>query len=225
MESFLRRGYVSGELTMFKDVFKLLPGSFLVADANTGSVEIKKYWEPRFSAERTRSDAEYEKAFLALFEETLSQHRLGEVPQGTFLSGGVDSSAVIAVSAGQVSEQLKTFSIGYADDADINELPAAKEMALRYHTDHHEFLLSGDSFAGALPDLVWNMDEPVAEPAAIPLFFLSKLAREQITVVHSGEGADEALAGYGIYKKMLAIGRGQKWMGRGLASGLAKSGL
>src|SRR5205807_152610 len=136
-----------------------------------------------------------------------------------------DSSAVVAVSSTQVSEQLKTFSIGYSDDAGMNELPAAKEMAQRFHTDHHEFLLSGDSFAASLPDLVWNMDEPVADPAAIPLFFLSKLAREQITVVHSGEGADEALAGYGIYQKMLTIGRGQKFLGRGLASALSKSGL
>ena len=225
MESFLRRGYVSGELTMFKDVFKLLPGSYLTADLESGSVAVKKYWEPRFSSERKRSDAEYEQAFLSLFEETLSQHRLGEVPQGTFLSGGVDSSSVVAVSSKQVSEQLKTFSIGYADDAGMNELPAAKEIAQRFHTDHHEFLLSGDSFAASLPDLVWNMDEPVADPAAIPLFFLSKLAREQITVVHSGEGADEALAGYGIYKKMLTIGRGQKWVGRGLAKRIATSGM
>ena len=225
MESFLRRGYVSGDLTMFKDVFKLLPGSYLAADADTGAIQTKKYWEPRFNNQRTLSDEEYEKAFLSLFEETLNQHRLGEVPQGTFLSGGVDSSSVVAVSASQVAEQLKTFSIGYADDAGLNELPAAKEMAERYHTDHHEFLLSGDSFATALTDLVWNMDEPVADPAAIPLFFLSKLAREQITVVHSGEGADEALAGYGIYKKMLTIGRGQRFLGRGLPSGLAKSGL
>jgi asparagine synthase (glutamine-hydrolysing) len=225
MESFLRRGYVSGELTMFKDVFKLLPGSYLIADADTGAVQVKKYWEPRFSSERRLGDEEYERAFLALFEETLTQHRLGEVPQGTFLSGGVDSSAVIAVSAAQVTEQLKTFSIGYSDDASMNELPAAKEMAQRSHTDHHEFLLSGENFATSLPDLVWKMDEPVADPAAIPLFFLSKLAREQITVVHSGEGADEALAGYGLYKKMLAIGRGQKWFGHGLASSLAKRGM
>jgi Asparagine synthase (glutamine-hydrolyzing) len=106
--------------------------------------------------------------------------------------------------------------VGYSDNPEASEFPFARMVAQKYGTQHHEFKLSMQGFADSLPRLVWHMDEPVADPAAIPLFFISQLARSKITVVHSGEGADEILAGYEIYKKMQTLDTMRKWGVAGL---------
>ncbi len=151
--------------------------------------------------------------FGRLLEQTVADHRLGERPQGVFLSGGVDSSALVALHAAQTNSPVLTFSVGYEKEHKVNEFPYARQVAQKFGTQHLEYVLSGREFAKSLPELIWHMDEPVADPAAIPLFFLSQLAREHITVVHSGEGADEILAGYGIYRRMLGVSSYQRQMG------------
>jgi asparagine synthase (glutamine-hydrolysing) len=108
----------------------------------------------------------------------------------------------VAINARQVREPVMTFSVGYAEEREVSEFPYARKVAQQYGAHHHEFELSLATFADSLPRLMWHMDEPVADMAAIPLYFIAQLAREQITVVHSGEGADEILAGYSIYAKM-----------------------
>ncbi|MBI1737754.1 MAG: asparagine synthase (glutamine-hydrolyzing) [Acidobacteria bacterium] len=229
LECYLRLGYVPGEQTLFRDIYKLLPGHFLVADQGQSELRIERYWKPPFAPGAERSEAEYAAEFVALLEETVAQHRLGERPQGTFLSGGVDSSSIVAINARQVREPVMTFSIGYAEERDVSEFPYARKVAQQYGAQHHEFELSLGSFAEALPKLVWHMDEPVADMAAIPLYFIAQLAREKITVVHSGEGADEILAGYSIYSKMKWISGLQKKVGalgsRLLARSLSLPGL
>jgi asparagine synthase (glutamine-hydrolysing) len=229
LECSLRLGYVPGERTLFRQVHKLLPGHFLVAGIGNPNVQVHRYWSPRFEPTQDGDEAHYLEQFQGLLDETVAQHRLGEVPQGIFLSGGVDSSSLLAVTAKQVSEPVLTFSVGYREEREISEFPYARRVAKLYGARHFEYELSGKNFAESLPKLIWHMDEAVADPAAIPLFFLSQLAREHITVVHSGEGADEILAGYSIYRKMQRISALQKWAGALgaaiLASGLKLPGL
>lgn len=213
LECYLRLGYVPGTRTMFHGITKLLPGHYLSVGVEDNAPAVRQYWEIHYASHEEISDAGYEKEFEELLGKVMSQHRLGEVPQGVFLSGGVDSSALVAISAGQVEEPLLTFSVGYADSPEVSEFPYARKVAAQYGTKHREFELSMKGFAEALPRLIWHMDEPVADDAAIPLFFISRLARDQITVVHSGEGADEVLAGYMIYKKMQLMGRIQRALG------------
>lgn len=213
LECYLRLGYVPGDQTLFRHIYKLPPGHFLVADIGKPTVRLQRYWGPRFESAEMQGEADYVEEFGHLLEETVAQHRLGEVPQGIFLSGGVDSSALVAVAAGQVSEPVLTFSVGYADQQSHSEFPYARRVASLFRTRHLEYVLSGKNFAESLPRLIWHMDEPVADPAAIPLFFIAQLAREHATVVHSGEGADEILGGYSIYRKMRWISELQKFIG------------
>lgn len=213
LECYLRLGYVPGERTLFRQIYKLLPGCYLAADTGKPTVEIRRYWSPSFEPSEKWEEGRYLEEFDRLLEETVAQHRLGEVPQGIFLSGGVDSSSLLAINASQVREPVLTFSVGYAEEREKSEFPYARRVAKLYGAQHFEYELSGKNFAESLPRLIWHMDEPVADPAAIPLFFVAQLAREHITVVHSGEGADEILAGYSIYTKMQWISGFQRLAG------------
>ncbi len=229
LECYLRLGYVPGERTLFRQIYKLLPGCYLAADTAKPTVEIRRYWSPSFEPSERWEEGRYLEEFHRLLEETVAQHRLGEVPQGIFLSGGVDSSSLLAINAGQVREPVLTFSVGYAEEREKSEFPYARRVAKLYGAQHFEYELSGKNFAESLPRLIWHMDEPVADPAAIPLFFIAQLARKHITVVHSGEGADEILAGYSIYKKMQWTSEFQRVAGslgaRMLAWGLGLPGM
>jgi asparagine synthase (glutamine-hydrolysing) len=133
---------------------------------------------------------------------------IAEVSLGVFLSGGLDSSAILALMS-KVGGRVKTFSVGYeasgAKEEAANEFEYARLAADAFGAEHHEYRLSARQFEQSASDLVWRLDEPLADPSAIPLYFISKLAREHITVVLSGEGADEILGGYGIYRRMLAL--------------------
>lgn len=223
LESYMRLGYVPGERTLFRKVYKLLPGHYLVAEIGRPTVEVHRYWSPSLEPSEQLEEARYLEEFHRLLEETVAQHRIGEVPQGIFLSGGVDSSSLLAITAEQVPEPILTFSVGYREDRENSEFPYARRVAKLYSSRHFEYELSLGKFAESLPRLIWHMDEPVADPAAIPLFFIAQLAREHITVVHSGEGADEILAGYSIYKKMQGISGFQQVVGHLGSSMLARS--
>jgi len=195
--------YVPGPRTMFKGIAKLQPGHFLQIRENVASTS--EYWD--FSAIRTRhvSQVTAEKEFVELLRESVRLRLMSDVPLGVFLSGGIDSSVVVALMSELVSEPIKTFSVGYTGDTEENEFEYARMVANLYKTDHHEFRLTADDFLGFLPKLVWHLDEPIADASTIPLFFISQLAKEHVTVVLSGEGADEMLGGYYIYKKMLLL--------------------
>jgi asparagine synthase (glutamine-hydrolysing) len=154
---------------------------------------------------------------------------ISEVPLGVFLSGGLDSSAILAMmTAATEGERVKTFSVGYealgAEEEAANEFDYARLAARSFASEHHEYRLDAKGFAEFVPELVRFLDEPLADPSCIPLYFISKLAREHITVVLSGEGADEILAGYGIYGRMLALNRiyGGSGALRGLAPWMAR---
>ncbi len=210
LDMYLSLRYVPGPRTMFKNIFRLQPGHILVVD-DTG-VRTKKYWDIDYAEIEPRSPEHLLNRFNELLEESVRLRLMAEVPLGVFLSGGIDSSAILAMMAKIAGgDRVKTFSVGYqttgAKEDEANEFEYARLATETFAAEHHEFRLSSNDLADFLPDLVWYLDEPLADPSCIPLYFISKLAREHITVVLSGEGADEILAGYGIYPRMLALDR------------------
>jgi asparagine synthase (glutamine-hydrolysing) len=150
-----------------------------------------------------------EETFRELLEESVRLRLISEVPLGVFLSGGLDSSTILATMSRIAGGGIKTFSIGFeasgGQEEEASELEYARLAADAYGATHYEYRLTARDFEEFVPGLVWHLDEPIADPSCIPLHFLSKLAREHVTVVLSGEGADEILAGYNIYRRMLAI--------------------
>ena len=208
LESYLTLRYVPGPQTMFKGISKLQPGHLLVMDDR--GVRIRKYWDLEYRTGEAISAEDYLGRFEELLEESVKLRLVAEVPLGVFLSGGLDSSAILAVmSKLRGRERIKTFSVGYdvpkAQEESVNEFEYARLAAKAFGAEHHEFKLTAEDFRDSLTDLAWYLDEPLANDSCIPLYFIARLARKHITVVLSGEGADEILAGYGIYKRMLAI--------------------
>ncbi len=198
----------SGEDTLFRGVKRLPPGCLLVwAD---GRIHIERYWDLSFAkSAEPLSDGEYVDQFDDLFEESVRLRLMADVPLGMFLSGGIDSSAIVAAMSEMVSEPIKTFSVAF-EEREANELEYARMVARAFGTDHHEVVVSPQQFFDALPALVYQEDEPIAHPSSVPLYFVSKLASEHVKVVLTGEGSDELLAGYDKYRKTifnLALGR------------------
>ena len=228
LESYLTLRYVPGPQTMFKGISKLQPGHLLVMDDR--GVRIRKYWDLEYRTGEAISAEDYLSRFEELLEESVKLRLVAEVPLGVFLSGGLDSSAILAVmSKLRGREKIKTFSVGYevpkAQEESVNEFEYARLAAKAFGAEHHEFKLTAEDFRDSLTDLAWYLDEPLANDSCIPLYFIARLARKHITVVLSGEGADEILAGYGIYKRMLSIDaaytqfpRLTPWIARKLAS-------
>jgi asparagine synthase (glutamine-hydrolysing) len=215
VDLYLSLRYVPGPRTMFKGIFKLQPGHALTADE--GGVKIRKYWDLKYTSDR-RIDLE---EFRNLLEESVRLRLISEVPLGVFLSGGLDSTAMLAMmSKFSSGERVKTFSVGYETDGtndpeieEANEFTFARQAAAHFGAEHHEFKLSAAGFRDAIPMMVRHLDEPMADPTCIPLYFISKLARNYITVVLSGEGADETMAGYTFYRRMLALEKLRRQMG------------
>lgn len=200
--------FTSGEETLFRGVKRLLPGHVLVW--REGEIEIERYWNLSFAKSEERlSDEQYIEQFGELFRECVDSHLMADVPLGMFLSGGIDSSAIAAVMSRMVDEPVKTFSVAFAE-REANELEFARSVARAFKTDHHEIVVSPEQFFDALPAMVYQEDEPIAHPSSIPLYFVSKLARDHVKVVLTGEGSDELLAGYEKYRRTiynLALGR------------------
>jgi asparagine synthase (glutamine-hydrolysing) len=210
LDLYLSLRYVPGPRTMFKNIFRLQPGHVLVADDR--GVRTTKYWDIEYPDPEPHSPEDLLERFRGLLDESVRMRLVAEVPLGVFLSGGLDSSAILATMTKFAGgDRVKTFSVGYqasgAAEEAANEFEYARLAAGAFQSDHHEYRLDATGFADFVPELVRYLDEPLADPSCVPLYFISKLAREHITVVLSGEGADELLAGYGIYSKMLALDR------------------
>jgi asparagine synthase (glutamine-hydrolysing) len=200
LAQYLRHRYVIAPDTMLRGIRKLPPGHSLTV-RETGSA-VRRYWEMPLDGPRQITEAEALEEFGALLDETMRQHLVSDVPLGAFLSGGLDSSSVVALMSKIGVQDIKTFSIGY--DSPESELPYARIVADAFHTDHHELRLSATGFRDVLPKIVWYMDEPVGNEASLPLYLISEFARKKVTVALSGEGADEILGGYDMYRVMLA---------------------
>jgi asparagine synthase (glutamine-hydrolysing) len=206
LPDYLANHATSGEETLFVGVRRLLPGHTLTW--RDGRIAVNQYWDMHFApvsgeAEHRRSDADLVDEWRELFRESVRLRLMADVPLGMFLSGGIDSSAIAAMMSGLVTEPIKTFSVGFAE-REANELEYARMVAEKFGTDHHEILISPQQFFAALPKLIWHEDEPLAHLASVPLYFVSRLARDHVKVVLTGEGSDEQLAGYDRYRKTLA---------------------
>ncbi len=193
---YLGYGYVPDPETMFTGIKKLLPGHCMIW--KNGQIKIKQYWDLNFKPDFPPEAATYyfEEA-ERLIRESVKIRMISDVPLGAFLSGGIDSSLVVAMMASQSSEPIKTFSIGF-DEQEFNELKYARMVAKKYATDHHEEIVKPDA-EKVIPEIISNFDEPFSDSSAIPTYYVSKLARRHVTVVLSGDGGDELFGGYDRY--------------------------
>ena len=204
IDRFLTFGYVPGEETLFKGIYKLPPGSFMVV--KNGKTEVKQYWDLHFtSGSITLKDAEEQ--LLEILEESVRLHMISDVPVGFLLSGGVDSTAMLSLASRKTDRPISSYTVGFADSGIADERPFARLAAEKYGSEHHEISISSKEFADFLPQYVWHMEEPVCEPPAVALYYVSKLARNYVKVLISGEGGDEAFGGYQNYRAMLWIER------------------
>lgn len=191
-------GYLCGNETLFQGIHKLLPGHCL--SWKKGELRIWQYWEIPHPGTSLQSVCEHEliDRFLRLFRESVQLRLMSDVPLGVFLSGGLDSSAIAAVMAEQMSEPVKTFSVGFEADY-YSEFNFAREVASVIGADHHEVVLKPDRMFALLPRLIWHEDEPIRNPSSVALFEVASLAQSHVKVVLTGEGSDELFAGYERY--------------------------
>jgi asparagine synthase (glutamine-hydrolysing) len=219
IDAYMSFGYVPGEETLHKGIRRLPPGHSLTWRDHQTSV--RSYWDLQFKSQ-PHADLDLSAADTKrLLQQSIALHLRSDVPLGVFLSGGLDSSAVVALLSRDVSKSLNTFSVAFDFGPQYDETPYAREVATRFSTQHHEVRVTPRQFVDFIPRYIWHMDEPVTEAAAIPLYFVSKLAREQVTVCLSGEGSDELYAGYDFYRYNLAIERAQRLLGTRVFSKLA----
>jgi len=199
LDEYLTYQYVPSPETAFAGISKVPPAHYLTCGAD-GSMDVRRYWQPPLwtaNGQAAGDTRELEAELLERLTAAVRARMVADVPLGAFLSGGVDSSAVVAIMAGASSRPVKTFSIGFEETA-FNELPYARQIARRYGTDHHEFVVRANA-AEVLPDLVRHYGEPFADSSALPTYYLSKLTREHVTVALSGDGGDENFGGYENY--------------------------
>jgi asparagine synthase (glutamine-hydrolysing) len=202
LESYLTVRYVPGPKTMFKNIYKLQPGQTLTV--RKGQLKFHSYWDLEYT-EEPRSQEDLVEELRALLVEVCRSHLMAEVPYGVLLSGGLDSSTIVAVLRSLLNDRLATFTIGYENADHLNEFEYARKVSEHAQTWHCEVNSPAKEFADWIPKLVWHLDEPIGDPACVPLYFVARYAKQHATVLHSGEGADELFAGYGIYQKMLTI--------------------
>lgn len=202
MDYYMAFGYTPAEETIYEGIRKLPPAHTLTIKEGSSPV-IRKYWDINFQPDYSISEKEWEEKILFKLKEAVRLRLISDVPLGAFLSGGIDSSSVVALMSEIMDQPVKTFSIGFAEE-EFNELPQARLIAERYQTDHHEHIVEPESI-DILPMLVNSYDEPFADSSAIPTYFVSKFAREHVTVALSGDGGDELFAGYDHYKKLVRV--------------------
>lgn len=191
-------GYVSSKETLFGGIYKLMPGHVLWVER--GQWRTVPYWSVRFPpVVKRRPLEEYAEEFRELFTESVRLRLMSDVPLGAFLSGGLDSTAVVAMMRELTGGgRVKTFSVGYAE-GNYSELEYAREAAEQFETDHHEVRLDCSSFFAALPRMIWHEDEPVVWPSSVSLFVVAEEASKRVKVVLTGEGSDELMGGYSRY--------------------------
>jgi asparagine synthase (glutamine-hydrolysing) len=196
IDAYLTFGFLPGPRTPLAGVHKLLPGHRLVVDeAGARSEAYWRYPEPQV-AEPRLAEQEYAQRLLELLEESVRLRLMSDVPLGAMLSGGLDSSLIVALMARNMAEPVKTFSVGFKEAGAGNELANARLVAEAFGTDHHEVELSLTDDLVGLAELVWFLDEPLSDLSAVGFYALSRLAAKEVTVALSGQGADELLGGY-----------------------------
>ncbi|MGA2923333.1 MAG: asparagine synthase (glutamine-hydrolyzing) [Candidatus Sulfotelmatobacter sp.] len=198
LAEYLAFGYLTGQETMFEGIRKLMPAHTLEL-SEQGELSIERYWDLTVEVDREpRPRKYYVDTYRELLEGSVRSHLMSDVPLGVFLSGGLDSSAVAALTKKIRGDRIQTFAVGYGESS-FSELGYARQVAEHIQSDHHEVQLSREEFFKSLPRLIWHEDEPIVWPSSVSLYIVAKLAREHVTVVLTGEGSDETLAGYTRY--------------------------
>lgn len=190
------------EETFFKEIFKLPPGHYMKGNTELGNIEIKKYWSFEIKPDKNLKQEETSQKVYQTVRDSVEHHMIADVPVGSFLSGGIDSS-IIATLMQRIrgDKKIKTFTVGFDT---ITESVEASETSNFLQTDHTEIKIGPNEYFKILPKAVWHFDEPVADPAAIGLYFVAREAKKHVKVVLSGEGADELFGGYNIYLEPFA---------------------
>jgi len=203
--NYLSYQYNPLEETFFKGVYKLLPAHFMTVDLKSGNTKIEKYWQFSFKPNEDLDIEETKKKILSTMEDSVAHHMIADVPVGSFLSGGIDSS-IIATLMQKVrgEKKVKTFTVGFES---LSEGKEALETSEPLGTDHKEIIVGSEEYFTELKKAIWHFDEPVADPSAMGLYFLAREARKEVKVVLSGEGSDELFGGYNIYLEPFARGK------------------
>ena len=202
-DAYMSVGYTPTENTLFQGIFKLKPGHSMLIQ--NGQVSTKQYWDLEFDREKDLGEAYYIEKTKQLLEDAVRLRLRSDVPLGVFLSGGLDSSAIVSIMHKQGIKDIKTFSVAWDSGKLYDETPYARKISKLFNTDHHEYIINPDDFLDFIPTYIWHMEEPVTEAAAISLFYCAKVAKEHVTVVLSGEGSDEVFGGYPIYNYMQTL--------------------
>jgi asparagine synthase (glutamine-hydrolysing) len=197
IDAYLSYQYVPSPLTAFAGISKLPPAHYALCEAG-GALSVTRYWQPPSGPKSTQPAAALREELMWRLREAVRMRLVADVPIGAFLSGGVDSATIVALMTEESGRRVRTFSIGF-EDAAFNELAYARMVAARYDTEHHEFMVRADA-ADVLPQLVHFYGEPFADSSALPTYYVSKMARNHVTVALSGDGGDETFAGYENYR-------------------------
>lgn len=197
LQNYLSFQYVPEPNTMTADIHKLEPGHYFTKKPGC-KMNIQCYWKPKFNPVHTE-ESKFITDIRNVLMDSVNVHMRSDVPVGSFLSGGIDSSIIVSI-AKQFNPKLKTFSVGFERDG-FSEINVAQETAEALNLENISYVISPQEYMEELPKIIWHMDDPLADPAAIPLYFVAREARKQVTVVLSGEGADELFGGYNIYRE------------------------
>lgn len=194
---YLTYGFIPAPKTIFKSIKKLLPAHTLSIDIKTASPIIEKYWDISFAEKLDSDEKEISEKIIEQLHCAVSSHLISDVPLGAFLSGGIDSSAIVASMTKITGKPVTTCSIGFKQQS-FSELPYAKEVAKLYNSEHFEYLVTPDAIS-FIDKILYHYDEPFADTSALPSFYLSKVTRQKVKVALSGDGGDENFAGYRRY--------------------------
>jgi len=197
LQYYMTYQFVPEPNTMSKGIHKLEPGHYFTKKVGS-PMEIKKYWKAHFNPIQ-KPESEFIKEIQDVLIDSVKMHMRSDVPVGSFLSGGIDSS-IIASIAKQFHPAIKTFSVGFEQNG-FSEIDVAKETADKLGVENISYVITPQEYMNELPKIIWHLDDPLADPAAIPLYFVAREARKHVTVVLSGEGADELFGGYNIYRE------------------------
>ena len=197
---FFRHGYVAGEQSIFEGIYKIKPSTYKIFEKDSGFISEKscKYYENNFQIQFDKNK-NFRNELLHLLEDSVKIRMISDVPVGSYLSGGVDSSLITALMQNNSNKKVKTFSIGFEEQS-YNELDHAKNISNYLGTDHHQYILRKSDILNIIPNLNDVYSEPFSDPSQIPMIFLAKKARKLVKVILSGDGADELFGGYSRYK-------------------------
>ena len=197
---YLTYRYIPSDLTIFNGIKKLKPGHYMILDLKAKKLKIEEYWNIPIQIKNSNEDA-IQKEIISLLQDSVTKRLISDVPLGVYLSGGIDSSSIVAMMK-QSTDDIKSYSLAFEHDKTGNELSYAKKVSQHFGTKHKEITIDVDIIKD-MPKIVWHLDEPMCDPAAVPVYYLSKEAKKSVTVILTGDGADELFAGYDQYKFLM----------------------